>query len=156
MSNSKVVLTIVGGLAIVVTLVLFTAVYISKSSQLAVLEDRAAETGRQARQLQTELAAIKQKLEAKEIEVQALERKNSQSELEMERAAVKTQKLRENVETVGKCLKGTFGLILAARREDYGQMRALLGAMEDSCNKSGSILDDLEKSDSKSRKVSTY
>jgi chromosome segregation ATPase len=120
------------------------------------LEDKRASLEKQSQQLQTEIDTLKQNLEDREIAVEALERKNSQSELEMERARASTQKLRENVETVGKCLKGTVGLILAARREDYGQMRTLLGAMEEPCNKSGSILDNLEKSGSEGRKMTMY
>jgi len=147
MNNSKLVLAGLAGVAGVAVLVLLTAAYFNKSSQLTVMENRADSLEKQAQQLQTKLTALEEKFENKEREVEELESRNSQSELEKERALVKTQKLRENVATVGKCLKGTLGLILAARNDDYGQVRTILGAMEEPCNQSGKILNDLEKPD---------
>jgi septal ring factor EnvC (AmiA/AmiB activator) len=146
--NNKLIWAGLAGAALLVILVVVTAAYFNKSSQLTVMGNRAESIEKQAQQLQTKLTALEQKLEDREKTVKDLEDKNSQSELERERTLVKTQKLRENVATVGQCLKGALGLILAARREDYGQMRIILGAMEEPCNQSGKILENLEEPDS--------
>lgn len=144
MNNNQLIWSVLGTVVAVIVLVAGTMAYLDKSRQASEMENK-------VQLLQTEQSALRQQLEAKDKEIKDLEKEKSESQRKtadfsrrIGEAEQKNIRYRNDLDTLGKCLGGTVGLLDAIFNGNQAQALAAAGAMKDPCNKSGTILDKLK------------
>ncbi|HEX8852476.1 MAG TPA: hypothetical protein VF754_03265 [Pyrinomonadaceae bacterium] len=137
MNNNNVIWIVVVVVLFVVILGVGGFAYASVNRDLTDAQNRIEE-------LQTELSASKQQLDARNKEITDLKVGSSEAQREIERRSAQIQDLRRDVDTVGLCLKGVIEVINAASEENVGQLAVSVGALKEPCKKSETILNNLK------------
>lgn len=134
MDNNKLLWLGLGGFVVVIIILAAGMVmYLDKSRQLTATQN-------QVQQLQADYASLKKQAEAKDKQIKDLEMSVNESKENNDQLSRANQELRQNIDTVGKCLTGVVGLMDAAGSDNYTQMATQLGALYDPCHKSDAIL----------------